>query len=564
MTEKGFSAVSRNNRFTKRDYMRLFIMGALLGAVIFVIIYGVKILNPSYIGWIYYGDNDLKQHYIGWSHYRNSSWRFPLGLIETLSYPTNMSVIYTDSIPIACLFFKLFSGVLPEDFQFFGIIGILSFALCGGTAAVLLKRFIKNSWVCLLATPVFVASFPIIQRMYYHTALAAHWMIFLALIIWVYDTFEAKSFKSEIVWGIFGFACVSIHSYFLAIIGMILLADRINFLLLNKWKIIKAITPIISFCLMGLLALWIFGGLYGDSSAAGFGLGTFGANFNTFINPIDYGRILPNLGVENYFQYEGCGYLGFGVILLAVLAIALLIVKRKSLETIFAKNDRNRVFVGTGIFLFLLSFATATLPKISIGTWSIGQINYPEPIYKIASIFRSNGRFIWTGMYLLMIAIIVLTVKLLEDKKGVLVAALAVMVVVQGVDLSKMISEKQKYYYADHEFTTIWDTNLELSRVAHTKEHFVFLYNENDLNMETAFYAYRNGMSLNNFYFARDIDSEVTKEINKYLDELRDGLVRDDTVYIMKMDDYNANAEYLKELGVETALIEGHAVFSKR
>lgn len=561
-------------QFTQKDYRRLFLLGALFGAIIFILIYGIKILDPTYTGWIYYGDYDLKQHFAGWSHYKNSSWQFPIGLIETLSYPISMSVIYTDSIPIVSLFFKLFSPLLPVDFQFFGIVGILFFALSGGTSVILLKRFINNPWVCLAFSPLFVVSFPMIQRMFYHTALAAQWLILFALIIWVYDTFPEKSYKSELMWALMGFLCVGIHSYFLVMIGIIMLADRVTFFVAHKGKILKAILPMIAFCIAGLITLWVLGGFYGESSGVSEGLGTFGANFNTFINPIDYGKILPNLGVENIFQYEGCGYLGFGVILLSLFVDIMLILKRKSMDKhLFAdtvkasdedaKTVPEKIYLQIGFVLFVLSFLIATLPKISIGKLSIVQIPYPGPIYKLANVFRSNGRFIWVGMYLLMLAIVVLADRFLESKRIALILVIAAVLIIQTIDLWDMISERREYYSENHTYSTIWDDNPELNKMVEDKKAFVFLYAGSELNMETAFYAYKHGMNLNNFYFARDIDEEVGKVINAYIDEIYNGLVRDDTVYIMKMDDYEAIKDNIAGLDVDIVFVDGYAIFGR-
>ena len=38
--------------------------------------------------------------------YRNSDWHFPIGMIDSLVYPNQTSVIYTDSIPLFAIFFK--------------------------------------------------------------------------------------------------------------------------------------------------------------------------------------------------------------------------------------------------------------------------------------------------------------------------------------------------------------------------------------------------------------------------------------------------------------------------
>ena len=71
-----------------------------------------------------------------------SDWHFPVGLIDTLSYPTSVSVIYTDSIPLVALIFKLFRNILPLRFQYFGMFGLFSFMLMGGISSQLIYELI--------------------------------------------------------------------------------------------------------------------------------------------------------------------------------------------------------------------------------------------------------------------------------------------------------------------------------------------------------------------------------------------------------------------------------------
>jgi hypothetical protein len=44
----------------------LFILCALLGAVVFIAVYGTRILDLTNTGWLFDNDHDLRQHYIGW------------------------------------------------------------------------------------------------------------------------------------------------------------------------------------------------------------------------------------------------------------------------------------------------------------------------------------------------------------------------------------------------------------------------------------------------------------------------------------------------------------------
>ena len=89
-----------------QDILFTTVLPPLLAAACFMLIYGTGILNPRYDGWLLAG-GDLSQHYIGWEGFRNGSWTFPFGLSDSLTYPTAISVIFTDSIPLPAVFFKL-------------------------------------------------------------------------------------------------------------------------------------------------------------------------------------------------------------------------------------------------------------------------------------------------------------------------------------------------------------------------------------------------------------------------------------------------------------------------
>ncbi len=47
-----------------------FALGALLGGLLFVMLYGVRILDVTYDDWLLTGWYDLSQHYVGWTLYR--------------------------------------------------------------------------------------------------------------------------------------------------------------------------------------------------------------------------------------------------------------------------------------------------------------------------------------------------------------------------------------------------------------------------------------------------------------------------------------------------------------
>ena len=110
-----------------------------IGLICFCVIYGTKVLNPGYVDWILSG-GDLTQHYLGWVAYRASDWHFPIGMVDTLAYPYQTSIIFTDSIPLFAVIFKALSPILPETFQYFGLWGVCCFVLQGVCACRIIYR----------------------------------------------------------------------------------------------------------------------------------------------------------------------------------------------------------------------------------------------------------------------------------------------------------------------------------------------------------------------------------------------------------------------------------------
>lgn len=542
----------------------LFLSGCALGAVCFLWVYGAGIINPLYDGWLFNGDMDLRQHYIGFCHYRMSAWHFPVGMTDTLSYPTDMSVIYTDSIPLAALFFKLISGILPLHFQYFGLFGLLSFMLMGGLSSLLVYSYISGIDACygragscripfinrnlpyilsLASSLIYILSFTVLQRMFYHTALGAQWIIILSLYIWTRrDGYDRR--KTITVYSLMGLLCVGIHTYYVPMAGSILLAASIEAVIRKRNKVKDEIINLLGFCLSGLLTLFVFGAFSGPSGGYGEGLGSFTSNLNTFINPIYGSIILKPMKLFYDFQYEGYGYLGIGVFILLAASLVYLSGKFKAegIGRYLREHIRAAVFTG----LFFVDFALSVLPMVTFSDKKLFGVPLPSFIRSAAGIFRSNGRFVWVPVYLVFTGAVVCTVRLFSERfgnvekgKSIVLKLMLLIALFQVLDTTKTVFDKQEYFKERQVHANVWDGFLlEPERYS----EFVFLYNENDIIMDTAFCAYLNDMKQNSFYYARNIDDAVDADIEKQRNEIEAGNAEDDKIYICKKDDPIAEA----------------------
>src|SRR6187455_1518113 len=130
-------------------------------AVVFHFAYSLEIIIPTNISWLMTVMHDWGQHYLGWYFYRNESWDFPLGEMHNLFYPLGTNVGFTDSIPLLAIFFKLFSFLLPEDFQYFGMWLFLCHLLAAYFTIRLLTLFNVNRVFIFLAV-LFVTANPVL------------------------------------------------------------------------------------------------------------------------------------------------------------------------------------------------------------------------------------------------------------------------------------------------------------------------------------------------------------------------------------------------------------------
>ena len=541
----------------------LFLICALIGAVCFVGIYGIRILDVTYVDWLRVNGMDLRQHFIGWCRFRHDPWHFPIGLIDSLSYPDSMSVMYTDSIPMFAVLFKLLGPVLPDPFQYFGLFVILSFALMGGFSSLLLRRFVNDDIICIIGSVFFVISPIAIYRVYYHTALSSQWIVIAALVLWVYDDM-IKSEKSRIIyWSLISFICVGIHSYFLPMVGMILAATIVTRLYLKKTNFFYTVELFLSFCVSGLINIYILGGFYGDTSPSGPGLGTFNSNLNTFINSRPVGRLIPRLPLWNDFQEEGTAYLGAGILLLFAVVAAGMVFRliRKVPEEAF---HTNKIYGRITVLLVAVSIVSAVLPNISFNEKIIVWLPYPQIVEKLLGIFRSNGRLIWTATYILMTAAISFTAYTFRRYRFVAVPVIALALVLQITDLSETFEDRFETYTAFYETGTIWD-EPEVSEFIDGKRDFIFLYTDNDITMQTGYYGYVHNMRQNNFYFARDIEDKVRQNNDIYFSELDNGNIRDDAVYVIKNEQYEEHRDYFDGLGADMMpLSDDHMIFKAK
>lgn len=515
-------------------------LGCVLGSIAFLLIYGINVLDVTYDAWLISG-GDLRQHYIGWLYYRDTPWQFPFGIIEGLTVPDKTSIIFTDSLPLCALVCKLFRSFLPDTFQYFGIYGWLSFALMGGFSNILLRKYL-NSIMAFFGSLFFIISPYILQRMFQHTALASHWIILAALVLWLYNPCKDHFVKKLGLWFALSFVIAGTHLYFVPMVLLILLVSCVRDYLEDKnWK--SAVLLFGGNVGIMLITLTGYGAFIPGGGFSAGGLGTYSANLNTFFNPLSEGNILSALEYTSG-QAEGFGYLGAGVIILLFISLYNLFLYRKQ---IYAEmTEKNNMWLG--IFVCIILGIVALSPTITLGEKVLITIPYPEFMTELLSIFRASGRFVWPICYLIMLGALCCSFKVEKSSNVGKIGFLMVVLVIQFIDMSGGIEqisekydEKEEYNYMLNE--EAWDILLR------EKEHIIYLpwdiYTRGtDAVLELGYMAAQRDVDMSSFYLARTDQEALTDNLSNVINELENGVVREDSIYIFEAGTECFNSKY--------------------
>ena len=523
-----------------------FALGALFGGLVFIMLYGVRILNVTYDDWLLTGWYDLSQHYVGWKLYRSSAWHFPIGLSDNGFYPYLASVIYTDSIPILSLIFKIFSPVLPETFQFLGLYGLLCFMLQGGVAKLLLRRILPGEVHCCIACIPFIFCAPLWQRMFYHTALASQYLILMGFLLFMYRDRIGSRVKRIVLWSGLGVLTITIHFTIYGIVSVLLLGyalwealDEAG----NKVGVRVFAAYLLPYLFSTIAVFWLFGGFYGNVSGGAEGLGIFSANLNSLYNPIDYSRIIKEFPLTGG-QYEGLAYVGIAALILTIPAAARIVKCRKTLW------EEHRSFIISFICMTAIFWVTALSPVVAFGDHVLFEIPLPKFIYDAWSLFRASGRFLWPVMYAYILIVIYYSRFEIRDYFIIVLAAGCLLQLFEFsekvTNIQKEYSEvKEAHFAADPLDTMDWE-GIKHLQFMHDYYFGEFYGDEiRDQLIGYTEFALRHGMTVSNFHYSRDDMDGVRAYIAECDAALKSGEPRDDTMYVFRRSD--VDTEELQE-----------------
>lgn len=349
------------------------------------------------IPWYAY-NGDRLQHMTGANYYAQDEWRFPLFDMKNIHEPEGANVVFTDSIPIIALIYKIYYKITGNFFNYFCLWLSLCFVLNAASFSFLLNKLKIDSWIVNLSSAAIVCTMPCFLMRFGHAALCGHFLLITSIAIYLICTKE-KQTKYVIYSLIVCLVALLVHVYLFAMCMAIHFSIILKYYQPTKEKTrIAAISAVLS-VIVSLILMVIFGHLTKGIPAGSAGYGNFSMNLLSPVWPYKSSIINVNdnmLGTLG--QYEGYNYLGIGVIFILMLAIAL------NFNLILNKLIEHKYFI---IILFLI-FLYSISNKIYLGTTLILSYDIPgsQEIYKH---FQSSGRFFWIIAYsILILSIIVL------------------------------------------------------------------------------------------------------------------------------------------------------------
>ncbi len=390
---KLLDAVSRSEVSPVKTRDVLSILGGLIGALIFYLVYGTGTLETGRVDWLFnLGDN--AQHYLGWVFYRNDPWTFPIGYSCSLGYPAGTCMCFTDSIPLLAIPFKVISYFLPATFQYFGLWTLLNFILQGALAALILYE-VSHSRLASFAAPFFFCLADVfLFRVFRYTPLSGQWIVLLALYLYFLNKRDGRWNK---YWPLVHGMAVLIQGYFFVMTFVVFCGT-----LLERWLKDRKIMPVIQHMAVSLastaLLMWVVGFFSDAVDMSDAGLGYFKANLNAFVNPLPgWSRFFDPLPLAEGTYAMNVNYLGIGIILLAVIGLAGLVYRNRKAFTCVFCNNWGLVLIVPVLVVFALS-NVVTLNDRVLFTYPL-----PEPILRLWGVFRGTERMLWPVFYLIFV-----------------------------------------------------------------------------------------------------------------------------------------------------------------
>ncbi|KAF1053040.1 MAG: hypothetical protein GAK43_01611 [Stenotrophomonas maltophilia] len=512
-----FSQVS-NMTFRTSTAARSLWIPLLMGSLLFLALGGLNILNPANTGWLMQGLLDPQTNLFGWSYFRHTAvLQFPLGANPDYGMELGSSIVFSDSLPLFALPFKLLDPILPATFQYFGLWVLACILLQGVFGYLLLSRFISERNVLIAGTALLLLLPPYLMRFSIHLALGGQWLLLGGFFLYFDPRYRTR------LWLVLIALATFIHAYLLVMLSAIWAADLLQRLLSRELKLRQCLANGLLGSMLVLTIMWLLGYfMLGPAPAA---TGLYGRM--NLLSMIDsrtvWSRIVPAQKISAW-EGDGFAYLGLGAMVILLLALVSLLRRN---QPGLAPHSRWLPLVGMAAVLTAISVTNT----ISFGALTLAHFDIPQWATQLYRVFRSPGRMFWPVYYLLAVLSIALVGTRLPSRLGL--GFLILGVALQAIDTSKALLSIREVFHRN----TVWQSPLTSPLWSTLGERYQKIRYAMPGNIPPNFvpltdFALRHHMTINSGNFARLSERALNSAAKDLNSKIQEGNYDSDSIYI--------------------------------
>lgn len=513
-----------------------------LGVISGTIFLGLRNMLPWNLKWLV-GKGDGSADQLVFKFFRQTPF-FQWPITAVPNYVEGANTVNPSGNAIFSVGAKLVGLIVSGQFQYFGILVVLWFALQALFAERLLSRFISDGTFRIIGATFFVIAPAFLYRLsaMRHFHVGAHWLILAALYLYFDERFRTKS------WAILIATAIAINLYISVSVVVVFIASVVKLCMRNEFSSLRSkLKSCIMYTVPSILAAFVSFVLSGFLSYKGSssGVGFYRLNLLAFFNP-GYSATGSFSNVLNLIvptsrrvlfseEWEGFQYLGIGVIISLPLVVIYSWRRRRE----FRSSSWLPLLLAAGVLFVIALSNRVTFAHVEIHYW------WPDAFLRFRQIFRGASRFGFALYYLLTLMSIVSISRIFTKKYAMitLVALLAITFVDQasGIwamhrDIGETASSKAllvdnnwEMLVEDHSKLVI-DKNFDLQIEGQvTADAMIFASNW----FELAQFAVDHNLSTNFGYVSRPIEAFVKSEDARVARDLSSGQLDADAIYLV-------------------------------
>ena len=487
---------------------------------------GIENISFSNTKWLH--SLETSTHQIGWFFFKNDVWRFPLGSNPNYGISLGNCIVFSDSIPLLAIFFKLIKPFISENFQYFSFWYFLCFYFQLFFSFKILKKFTNSEIYSFIGSLFFLIAPIFLYRVTFHAALSGQWILLLTLFLGLNYNVEQK----KISWICLIIFSALINFYFTAMIVATYSFLRLFNLKFDKqsfYKLIRDAAIIAPLLITVLYVVGYFEIRMVDTLTVGFAYHKL--NILSIFDPVNtysWSWFLPDIKLSEGEEIEGFNYLGLGQIIMITFSTFLFFNKNYKDQLLSIKNNKQiKAFIIISLFLTLWALSN----KISIGSYTL-EIPINKYIFGALSIVKSTGRLFWMVNYLLVILSIIIIFKCFDKKKSFLIVAL--FFIIQIVDISSGLKNYIRFITPFSETTDLkdplWKDLTNKNKILKT----TYFINWSKLQTRSSFFIEKHNIKKTNIVALGKMNRKAAAEARyEEYDNFKNEIVSANTIYLI-------------------------------